>query len=139
MYTPSEDAETLLFLGCVASYQEFRIPPALISIMNTAGVKYRTLEEKENCCGYLNYLLGSGFEDAAERNRTEIDGVRPKRIVTTCAGCYRTLKDLYPKVLDGWDYEMITARRTFARFVGVFVAEGDQSIAVRTVEFDGHN
>ncbi len=105
-YAPTEDAETLLFLGCVASYQEFRIPPALISIMNSADVEYRTMEEKENCCGYLNFLLGSGFEDAAERNRVEIDGVRPKRIVTTCAGCYRTLKDLYPRVLDGWEYEV---------------------------------
>lgn len=109
MYAPSEDADTLLFLGCVASYQEFRIPPALVSLMNSAGVKYRTLGEKENCCGYLNYLLGSGFEDSANRNMAEIDEFRPKRIVTACAGCYRTLKDLYPKVLDGWDHEVYHA------------------------------
>ena len=105
-YQPSEDADTLLFLGCVASYQEYRIPPAMVSIMNAAGVRYRALGEKENCCGFMNYLMGTGFPETAEKTRSGIDAVAPKRIVTTCAGCYRTLKDLYPQVLEGWNYEI---------------------------------
>jgi glycolate oxidase len=103
-YAPSPDPDTLLFLGCVASYQEFRLPPAMMAILNAAGVRYQALGEHENCCGFLNYLVGTGFEETAGKTRSEIDALRPKNIVTTCAGCYRTLKDIYPKELEGWDY-----------------------------------
>ena len=108
-YSPHPEADTLLFLGCVASYQEFRLVPAIMGIMDTAGVRYKTLGDKENCCGFLNYLVGSGEREVMEKTKKAIDKMRPKTIVTTCAGCYRTLKDIYPKVLDGWDYEVVHA------------------------------
>jgi len=105
-YSPHPEADTLLFLGCVASYQDFRLPPAIMGIMNAAGVKYRTLENEENCCGFFNYLVGRDPENVMKGTQSAIDMMRPERIVTTCAGCYRTLKDLYPEILDGWDYQV---------------------------------
>jgi len=37
------------------------------------------------------------FRNAMERNLESWRGRSPETIVTTCAGCYKTLKDLYPK------------------------------------------
>ncbi len=106
-YGPVEDPEALLFFGCVASYQEFRVIPAMMEIMNSAGVSFSALGDDESCCGFLNYLIGSGDRTAMEKVQNAIDAVGPKTIVTTCAGCYRTMNEIYPEVLENWDHRVL--------------------------------
>jgi len=108
-YEGSTDPEALLFFGCVASYQEFRVIPAMMEIMDSANVKYSALGDDESCCGFLNYLIGSGDRKAMETVQRTIDAVGPETIVTTCAGCYRTFNEIYPKALDGWDHSVVHA------------------------------
>jgi glycolate oxidase len=91
-------AETLLFFGCVSSYQDVQIVPNTMKILNSAGIDYATMGNEEHCCGYLAYLTGSDqFQDFVQNNLERFSRYKPKRIITTCAGCYRTLKELYPK------------------------------------------
>lgn len=94
-----EKAEVLLFLGCVPSYQDTRIVPSVMRALDSAGVSYSTMGEEEKCCGYLAYLVGAmgEFTRAMEANLEAFSGTSPKTIVTTCAGCYKTIKELYPK------------------------------------------
>jgi glycolate oxidase subunit GlcD len=97
---PVGDREgVLLFLGCVPSYQDTRIVPSVMRLLEGAKIPFGTMGEKENCCGYLAYLVGAmdEFRNAMERNLESWRGRSPETIVTTCAGCYKTLKDLYPK------------------------------------------
>ncbi|RPJ10039.1 MAG: FAD-binding oxidoreductase, partial [Deltaproteobacteria bacterium] len=90
--------DTLLFTGCVASYQDINIIPSVMKIMDTAGADYTALGKDENCCGYISYLVGTKeFVGVAEKNREAFLRVQPKQIVTTCAGCYKTFRELYPK------------------------------------------
>ncbi len=90
--------DTLLFTGCVSSYQDINIVPSIMKIMDTAGADYTALGKDENCCGYISYLVGTKeFVDIAEKNKEAFAKVQPKQIVTTCAGCYKTFKELYPK------------------------------------------
>lgn len=90
--------DTLLFLGCVTSYQDINIVPSLMKILDKAGVSYTALGKDENCCGYIAYLVGTKeFQEVAEKNLETFSKIQPKQIVTTCAGCYKTFKELYPK------------------------------------------
>lgn len=94
-------AETLLFFGCVTSYQDIQIVPNTMKILNQAGIEYATMGNEEHCCGYLAYLIGSDqFQDFVSNNVERFSRLKPKRIVTTCAGCYKTFKELYPKRSD---------------------------------------
>lgn len=94
-------AETLLFFGCVTSYQDIQIVPNTMKILNQAGIEYATMGNEEHCCGYLAYLIGSDqFQDFVSNNVERFPRFKPKRIVTTCAGCYKTFKELYPKRSD---------------------------------------
>ena len=69
-----------------------------MKVMDTAGADYTALGKDENCCGYISYLVGTKeFVDMAEKNKQAFAKVQPKQIVTTCAGCYKTFKELYPK------------------------------------------
>lgn len=95
----SEPTETLLFFGCVTSYQDIHIIPNTLNILEKAGVSYATLGKEETCCGYIAYLVGEKeFEGIAKKNIESFSKFKPKRIVTTCAGCYKTFKELYPKI-----------------------------------------
>jgi glycolate oxidase len=107
-YKRKEKAPTLLFFGCVASYQDINLIPNALKIMNKAGIDYTTLGKEESCCGYVSYLVGDQkeFERCIEKNIYHFKKMGLKEIVTTCAGCYRTFKDLYPKQ-DGFSHIQI--------------------------------
>lgn len=94
--------DTLLFMGCVASYLDMKIVPSLIKIMDAAGVDYTMLASEELCCGLPLYLMGD--RDTFEQNATEvIDMIREtgaKELVTPCAGCYKSFRKYYPEVGD---------------------------------------
>ncbi len=90
--------DALLFAGCVGSYQDINIIPSMMKIMDKAGILYTALGKDENCCGYISYLVGTKeFKEVAEKNREAFSKLQPKQIVTTCAGCYKTFKELYPR------------------------------------------
>jgi len=83
----------LYFRGCTARERETGISQATEKILNKAGVDFHTLDD-EKCCGSV--LLRTGFEEEArqqiKKNREVFEG---KKILTSCAGCYKTLKDDY--------------------------------------------
>jgi len=91
-----EKADILLFLGCVGSYQDFYIVPSTMELLDKVGVNYAILGAEENCCGYVAYLAGSdGFQECREKNIATFSRLKPNSLVTTCAGCYKTFKELY--------------------------------------------
>ena len=98
-FKPKEKASTLLFFGCVASYQDINVIPSTLKIMDQAKIDYTALGNEEQCCGYISYLVGDQkvFERSIKNNIGQFKQMGLKEIVTTCAGCYRTFKDLYPK------------------------------------------
>jgi glycolate oxidase len=91
-------SENLLFFGCVTSYQDIHIVPDTMKILDRAGIDYATMGNEEHCCGYLAYLIGSEqFTEFISNNVKRLSKLKAKRMITTCAGCYKTFKDLYPK------------------------------------------
>jgi glycolate oxidase len=94
-----EKAPTLLFFGCVASYQDINLIPSTLKIMNKANIDYTVLGNEEYCCGYISYLVGDQeeFKRCIIKNISRFGQMGLKEIITTCAGCYRTFKELYPK------------------------------------------
>ena len=93
--------DALFFPGCVASYQDINLVPNLMNIFDRAGASYTALGKDENCCGYISYLVGTEeFKEVGKKNVEAISKVQPKQIITTCAGCYKTFKELYPKHLS---------------------------------------
>ena len=83
----------LYFRGCTAREKETSIQKATEKLLNLAGVDYHILED-EKCCGSV--LLRTGFFKEAQRQiekNTEV--LRGEKIITSCAGRYKTLKEDY--------------------------------------------
>ena len=113
-----EQADVLLYLGCTGSYQDLYIVPSMMELMDKVGVRYSVLGEKENCCGYVAHLVGAedAFQECMEKNVATFSELNPQLIVTTCAGCHRTLRDLY-REHSGFDVEVLHAVEYMDRLI----------------------
>lgn len=92
------ETEALLHLGCVTSFQDVKTIPAFMQILDKAGVNYGALGDEESCCGYLAYLVGDmpTFGKAMQMQSERMEKYQPRELITSCAGCLKTFRDLYP-------------------------------------------
>jgi glycolate oxidase len=106
-FVVKEKAQTLLHLGCSASYQDVKIIPSVMKILGAAGIDFTTLGKEENCCGYLAYLVGDmdTFAKLAAGNLEQFKATGCQSLLTTCAGCHKTFGDLYPHKGFKGDYQ----------------------------------
>ncbi len=107
MHDLPESAENVYFIGCTANYREQGIRDATISLLKKAGVDFTILDEQ--CCG--SPLIRTGqlnkAEGVATKNIELFDSSGASRILTSCAGCYRTLASEYPTMARNNDYEVL--------------------------------
>lgn len=86
----------LYFRGCTAREKQTTIQKATERLLNLAGVDYHMLEN-EKCCGSV--LLRTGFVDEAkEQIEKNSEIFKDEKILTSCAGCYKTLSEDYDDV-----------------------------------------
>jgi len=92
----SETADVLYFVGCTAALT----PDIQTVAINTAkvlkklNVDFSVFGDREVCCGSVAMRTGNleAFNFVAVKNYELFKKSGVKKIVTSCAGCYRTLK-----------------------------------------------
>jgi len=92
------DAKLVYFVGCTTSYREQNVAIATAEILNSLNVDFRILTD-EHCCGSPIYMTGQTdkAKEIAEGNIELFRSQGIEKIITSCAGCYRMLKETYPK------------------------------------------
>ena len=102
-----EKAPLVYFVGCTANYRETEILDATISVLKKSGLEFTIVDE--HCCS--SPLIRTGQMDLASKlahhNTGELSSVGAKRVVTSCSGCYRSLKEDYGKLGFAPDAEVI--------------------------------
>jgi len=95
-----EHSDVLYFVGCTAAYDPNIRNMALdtATVLSKAGIDFGTLGNEEGCCG--STMLRTGLREQvrkmAEGNIARFEQAAPSMIVTSCAGCYKTLRQDYP-------------------------------------------
>ncbi|MGD9395754.1 MAG: (Fe-S)-binding protein [Candidatus Thorarchaeota archaeon] len=91
--------EVLYYTGCTAGIRLPNIAISTAKILKAANIDFAVLEE-EPCCGSV--MLRTGMEKDAKKNAKRVADIiqksGAKRIIVTCAGCLKTLRDDYPKL-----------------------------------------
>ncbi len=83
----------LYFRGCTAREKLTSIQEATEKLLKLADVDYHVLED-EKCCGSV--LLRTGFlKEAQEQIEKNTEILKGETVITSCAGCYKTLKEDY--------------------------------------------
>nr|MDO8091547.1 (Fe-S)-binding protein [Candidatus Sigynarchaeota archaeon] len=102
--------EVVYFVGCTSAYRCPEIAEAFLRILEEAGVNYAVLDD-EWCCG--SPILRIGYRKQArelmKHNQEAFRNLKAETIVTSCAGCYRTLKQDYPEQGFPIDAEVLHA------------------------------
>jgi heterodisulfide reductase subunit D len=95
-----EKADVVYFVGCTAAYRRPEIVKDGAAIFQKAGVKF-TVAKDEWCCG--SPLMTTGQEElvkeVAQHNIDTFKAAGVKQVITSCAGCYRALKEYYPELV----------------------------------------
>lgn len=95
------EAKLAYFVGCTASYREQGIAIATAEILNSLQIDFQVLKN-EHCCGSPVYMTGQAEKarEIAKENIEEFQKNGVKQIITSCAGCYRSIKETYPNKFD---------------------------------------
>ncbi len=100
-----ESADVLYFVGCTAALTPKiqNVAIATAKLFNKLGIDFSILGDQEVCCGSVAMRTGDrkAFEKVAEKNIKLFKEQGITKIVTSCAGCYRTFKKDYEKKLEG--------------------------------------
>jgi Fe-S oxidoreductase len=133
----TENADLLFFKGCYATYHSVPNKSLMNSfnILKTLNVDFTVLEAEE-CCGSPAYLLGDmdTTRRFCEYNVTKIEDKGVSRVVTACPGCYRVLKQVYPKLVGELNFEVLHITELFAEFIEssklVFQTNGNDKLNI---------
>lgn len=97
----ADSIDVLYFVGCTASYDinVKEVGINTVNILDALGINYGILGTEEKCCGSVLLRIGDyEFERLAEYNIRLFNALNIKMLITSCAGCYRTIKVDYPKM-----------------------------------------
>ncbi|MDD3246917.1 MAG: (Fe-S)-binding protein [Methanosarcina sp.] len=97
------------FPGCAGTYINKNMPRAVVALLEKAGVDYTVLSGLEYCCGAVS--AGAGNPGPIRRHgQQNIDEVRKrgaKILITSCPGCFKAFKEIYPKMFGELDFEVL--------------------------------
>ncbi|MEX1072009.1 MAG: heterodisulfide reductase-related iron-sulfur binding cluster [Anaerolineales bacterium] len=103
------NAEILWWVGCAPATdaRAQKTARALVEILESAGVSYAVLGQREQCNGDSARRAGNEFlfNELATANVEMLNAVAPKRILTTCPHCMHTLEKEYPQF--GGNYQVV--------------------------------
>lgn len=107
----TEKAEVLYYVGCTAGLtpdiENVAINTA--NILKKLNIDYSVFGEHEVCCGSVAMRTGdhNAFNSVANKNYELFKKSGVKTIITSCAGCYRTLKKDYIDYLEDLEIEVL--------------------------------
>jgi heterodisulfide reductase subunit D len=95
-------AEVIYFVGCTGSY-DVNVEEVAINTVNIfefSATDFGILGNKERCCGSVLLRMGDheSFETIAKENIKQFNELGIKALVTSCSGCFKTIKEDYAKI-----------------------------------------
>lgn len=107
-------SKMIYFRGCVAREKLNNIAEATEKILKHADIDYKILDN-ETCCG--SFLLRTGFvSDAKEVMKNTLKEIGKEKIITSCAGCYKTFKNDYNEIL-GVELDVVHTSQLFNELI----------------------
>jgi heterodisulfide reductase subunit D len=105
-YNLPDKAEWVYFVGCTSNYRQQKIRDATLRFLKNAGINFTLVDE--HCC--TSPLLRTGQVEIAQEfmnyNIAQIKNAGASKVVTSCAGCYRTMKKDFEKFGAEMEFEV---------------------------------
>ncbi len=114
---PTAKNDVMFFAGCLPHFDvshshvspgSLDIARNSVAILNAIGITPVVLAD-ERCCGHDLLFAGDPvrFEALAKKNAETFKAAGVKKIVISCPEGYQTFAQEYPRVVKGWDVEVV--------------------------------
>jgi len=104
--TVDKEADIAYFVGCTAAYRINETAQAVVNLLEKLKISYTILSD-EWCCG--SPLLRTGQREFAvklmKHNVNVIENLGIKKVIFSCAGCYRAFREDYLKFGIEYSFE----------------------------------
>ena len=134
-----EKANVLYFVGCTAALTPEIRSVAINSakVLHELNIDFSLFGKQEICCGSVSKRTGNlnAFTTVARKNLELFRKSGVQKIITSCAGCYRTLNTDYKEYLKDLDIEVVHT----IEFLDQFLTEKNiqlKSIGIKTTYHD---
>jgi len=103
-YNLPDEAEWVYFIGCTSNYRQTNLRDATLRFLKKVNIDFTLIDEHCCCSPVIRTGQVNSVTDFISYNLTQIKNTGAKKIITSCAGCYRTLKKDWLKF--GVDYDL---------------------------------
>ncbi len=114
-----ESVDWLFWVGCAGAYEDRakKTTRAVAELLNIAGVSFGVLGNGETCTGDSARRAGNEFvfQGLAQQNIETFKEYKVKKVVSTCAHCFNTLKNEYKEL--GIELEVVHHTQLLNRLV----------------------
>jgi Fe-S oxidoreductase len=134
-----DEVEWLFWVGCAGAYEDRakKTTRAVAELLNMAGVDFAVLGDGETCTGDPARRAGNEFvfQQLAMQNAEVFKETKVKKVVSTCAHCFNTLKNEYAAF--GVELEVVHHTQLLNRLVreGKLTPVADGSAPKRTLTY----
>jgi len=111
--------EDLYFAGCIARFQRPEVVEATVKVLRAAGIDVAHLGNDERCCGLIPGHDGNTpiFERMAAQNIDAFRKAGAKRVIVSCAHCYKTLRVDYRLVGGDLPFEVVHIAELLSKLI----------------------
>jgi len=106
-YNLPDKAEWVYYIGCTSNYRQQQLRDATLRLLKKIGINFTLIDE--HCC--TSPLIRTGqvdqVSDFMNYNINQINNAGASKVITSCAGCYRTLKKDYEKFGSDLGFEVL--------------------------------
>ncbi|MFD1824742.1 (Fe-S)-binding protein [Mumia zhuanghuii] len=114
-----DEVDWLFWVGCAGAYEDRakKTTQAVAELLDTAGVTFAVLGDGETCTGDPARRAGNEivFAQLAMQNAEVFKETKVKKVVSTCAHCFNTLKNEYAEF--GVELEVVHHTQLLNRLV----------------------
>lgn len=114
-----DEVEWLFWVGCAGAYEDRakKTTQAVAELLNIAGETFAVLGDGETCTGDSARRAGNEivFKQLAMENAAVFEETKVKKVVSTCAHCFNTLKNEYSEL--GVELEVVHHTQLLNRLV----------------------
>ena len=114
-----DEVEWLFWVGCAGAYEDRakKTTRAVAELLDMAGVSFAVLGNGETCTGDSARRAGNEFvfQSLAAENIATFKETKVKKVVSTCAHCFNTLKNEYSQL--GIELEVVHHTQLLNRLV----------------------
>ncbi|MCK4239595.1 MAG: (Fe-S)-binding protein [Candidatus Lokiarchaeota archaeon] len=105
-YNLPDKAEWVYFIGCTSNYRQKDLRDSTLRFLKKAHIDFTLIDEHCCCSPIIRTGQIDPVKDFMNYNVNKIKEAGATKVITSCAGCYRTLKNDFGKFGVEYDFEL---------------------------------